>query len=339
MHVAVRVIFLGIIFSSLFLQAQLLQPPAALPLDGDARPTQLPPDAIVGSPQCDSLGHMYVRYATSPNGSLMSRIARIDADGSTRSISLAAIAGQQDDAHTFVFAADDDGSLHEIVRVADNPDQPDVSGHVEYVRFDSDGDLRSQSAFADDFVPSSFLPLPDGDFFAGGITLKLSAGGVSEDPVAGIFGPDATLQRHLHAGSTPANANSGDDSAPSQTVRLGDDGNLYMLTTADHATVEVVNQAGRILRKLELKEAFESDVVNDMWVSGNRLLVVYEGESDKAEDAYVYVLYDAQSGEIIRAYKPKFAGTIACFQDGQTLSILLHDPASGTIAVGSAELQ
>lgn len=294
---------------------------------------------MMGSPQCDSSGEVYVRYATPSNGSLASSIARIDADGSTQSISLAPLPGAQNDSHTFIFAADNAGSLHEVVRVADDPDHPDVAGHVEYVRFDSDGDLRSQSAFADDFVPSSFLPLPNGNFFAGGITLETANDGVSENPVAGIFGPDAQMQQHLHTGLNPGGANAGDDSAASQTVRLGDDGNLYLLTTADHATVDVADQAGRITRKLELHEPFETDVASDMWVSGNRLLVVYEGEADKVEDAYVYVLYDAQSGELIRAYKPKFAGTIACFQDGQTLSALTHDAAAGTIAIGTADLQ
>jgi len=339
MRIAVRLVFLGIISSSLFLKAQLLQPPVPLQLNGEPRPTQLPPGATIGSPQCDSSGQVYVRYATSANGSLQSNVARIEADGSTQTISLAPLPGAQNDGHIFIFAVDNDGSLHEIARVADDPDQPDVSGHVEYMRFDSDGDLRSQSAFADDFIPSSFLPLPNGDFFAAGITLEPASDGVSENPVGGIFSPDAQLQRHLHSGFSSGGAKDGDGSTSCQTVRLGDDGDLYLLTTADHATVEVVNQAGRIIRKLELHEPFETDVASDMWVSGNRLLVVYEGEADKIEDSHVYMLYDAQSGELIRAYKPNFVGSIACFQDGESLSVLVRDATAGTVSIGTADLQ
>lgn len=338
MHVAVRWIFLGIFTSGLFLQAQLLQPLAPLKLDGEPRPTQLPPGAMIGSPQCDSSGEVYLRYSDAANGSPAARIARIDTDGSMQTISLAPLAGAQGNSHIFTFAADSDGSLHEIARVSD-PNQLDVSGNVEYVRFDSVGDLRSQTAFADEFIPSVFLPLPDGDFFAEGVTLGVTADGVSENPVAGIFGPDARLRRHLHTGLKTGDANAGDDSGASQTVRLADDGNLYILMTADHTTVEVVNQAGKILRKLELREPFETDIASDMWVSGNRLLIVYEREADKIEDSYAYLVYDAQSGELIRAYKPNFVGTIACFQDGQTLSVLMHDPAAGTTAIGTAELQ
>ena len=61
-----------------------------------------------------------------------------------------------------------------------------------------------------------------------------------------------------------------------------------------------------------------------MWISGNRILVIYEGEADSAKDAYLYVMYDAQTGEVVRVYHPEFSGTVACFQNGQTLSVLLQ---------------
>jgi len=337
------------LFSGLFVEAQILQPTVPLPLAEQPQPTQLPASALFGSPQCDSGGAVYLRYANPASGSNLSSVARIEADGSTRTITLSPAAENKAESHTLIFAADRGGALHQIVRASahDDADQLSDTTHVEYVRFDSNGDLRSNSVFSDEFIPSSFLPLPSGNFFATGIDLEASGDGVAEALVSGIFGPDARLERRLRtdrslqtAGARSATAsNDDDDSAGAQTARLGDDGNIYMLLTTDHATVDVVNQSGMIIRKLKLQEPFETGVASDMWVSGNRLLLVYEGEADDPKDSYVYVLYDAQSGEIIRAYKPQFLGTLACFQDGQTLSVLVHDASTGAVEIGTAELQ
>ena len=346
MGVVVRVVFLCVVSSGLFLEAQILQPIVPLPLAAPQR-TQLPSSAVFGSPQCDSSGNIYLRYATPSHGSYSSSIARIEGDGSMQTVSLSPLPDAADHGHTLIFAADRSGSLHEIVRAADDSDRQDAGTHVEYLRYDSDGDLRSNVIFSGEFIPSSFLPLPNGDFFASGVDLQPTDDGVSENVVSGVFGPDARLRerlRPLSAAKTtgPASGNAasdGDDFPGAQTVRLGDDGNIYMLLASDHATVNVVSQSGTILRQLKLQEPFETDVASDMWVSGNRLLVVYEGEADDPKDSYVYMLYDTQSGDLIRAYKPQFLGTVACFQDGQTLSVLVHDSATGETGIGTAELQ
>lgn len=76
-----------------------------------------------------------------------------------------------------------------------------------------------------------------------------------------------------------------------------------------------------------------------MWVSGNRLLMIYEGEADDPKDSFIYVVYDAQSGEVIRQYKPDFSGTPTCFRDGQTLSVLVREAVSGKVGIATAELR
>ena len=344
----VKLVSLGwICFVSCLLNSQMMQPAIPLPLDGEPRLTQVPPSAVLGSPQCDSLGAIYVRYAAPANGSSGSSIARIEADGSTQMVSLDPLPGSSGDGHPFIFSTDSDGSFHEILR-APAPDHRDsAAGDIEYVRFDSDGAVRSEAAFAEEFIPFALLPLPSGSFFAAGVTLQPANGEVAESPLVGIFGPDAVLQRRLRSDSstaTRANGNAdGEDISDAvlhaQTVRLGDDGNLYLLLAGEHAEVAVATQAGQITRKLALQEPFGIDVASDMWVSGNRLLVVYEGEANDPKDAFVYMLYDAQSGELIRAYKPEFSGTVACFQDGQTLSVLVRQQASGTVGLSTAELR
>ena len=343
MRVVLRVLFLWVISSGILLAAQILQPIVPLQLDGEAHPTQLPPLATLGSPQCDSAGDVYIRYtAAQTSGSATSSVARIEADGSTQTITLAPLPNASGESHALTFAADSSGAVHQILRASVDSDEHDTSSRVEYVRFDSDGDVRSYAPFPGEFIPSVFLPLPSGDFFATGVTLEQSDDGVSENSLAGIFGPDAKLQSRLRTDTSKSGSAGKEDDDPfvrAEMVRLGDDGNIYMLMASDRATVEVVNQAGRIIHKLQLQEPFETEVASDMWMSGNRLLVVYEGEADDPKDSYVYVLYDAQSGEIIRAYKPEFLGTIACFQDGQTITVLARQPESGTTSIGTAELQ
>jgi hypothetical protein len=42
---------------------------------------------------------------------------------------------------------------------------------------------------------------------------------------------------------------------------------------------------------------------------------------------------------MIRAYRPQFAGAIACFQDGQSLTVLVKEEGSVRLKIGSVESQ
>ena len=326
------------------LSAQISQPFAPLQLQGEARATQIPPFSNATTPQCDGSGEVYLQIST-PTANNSFSLASVDSDGSTQIIQPTTTAQQQDN-HVFLFSAAGDGSLHEIMRVPEPSDQDQPSTEVQYTTFDTDGTLRSQSSFAQDFIPSLLIPFPDGNFFASGVTLKDAGDGVSETASVGIFNSDAKLVDHVRKDprKRKAGASDADDAEEgsvfdSGVARLGSDGNVYVLLPGDHIEVAVVAESGRILRDMHLQEPYQNDVAHDMWVSGNRILVVYEHESDDPRDAYVYVLYDAQSGNVVRVYQPKFSGTIACFQDGQTLSVLLQEPASGRISLGTADLR
>ncbi len=329
------------------LNAQISQAYALLHLQGEPRATQVPPFSTLAMPQCDASGEVYLSYSSQANGSANPTLVSIDADGSTRTVDLQA-AGQPPAAkHLFLFSAANDGSLHEIVRVPAASDSNQPSNDVEYTTYDSDGSLRSETGFDQEFIPSLLVPLPDGNFFASGVTLKDEQDGVSESALVGIFNSDAKLVRHVQkdSGKSPGTTSDSDISQETAAAfdggiaKLGSDRNVYVLLMAEHAKIDVVNESGRIIREIKLQEPFETDVAHDMWISGNRILVVYEGEADNPKDAYVYVLYDAQSGNVIRVYRPEFSGTLACFQDGQTLSVLLQEPSSGKISLGTAELQ
>ncbi len=328
-----------------FLYAQTSQPLIPLELQGEAHDTQIPAYATLTTPQCDGSGTIYVRYSAQQDNSLPTRLASIEHDGTTNTIKLAPAA--EGDNHVFLFAAANDGSLHEIVRVPDTSDQDQPGTNVLYATFDTDGSLRSASTFDHTFIPSLLVPLPDGAFFASGVTLDDTSDGVAESAIVGVFNSDAKFVSRLTSTARKSPSKTAGDGTDDETstafdggvAKLGADGNLYVLLPGDHAKLAVVSQSGRILREVNLQEPFETDVAHDMWISGNRILVIYEGEADSAKDAYLYVMYDAQTGEVVRVYHPEFSGTVACFQNGQTLSVLLQEPASGKVSLGTVDLR
>jgi hypothetical protein len=345
---AVRLVFLSWIVLALnfFLAAQAVRPIVLLQLDSQPRTTQVPPQTALGNVQCDGSGAIEVRYAAQTGNAYSSGIARVEPDASTQIVSLSPLPGAPSSS-TFIFATGDDASLYEILRAPDSG-QLDAAAAVQYVRFDADGALRASASFEQEFIPSMLVPLPSGNFFASGVTVQRGDDSVKETSVAGIFNSDAKLLRHLRSdsqtvmmtdGKRRQSHDVGEIDPQAGTARLGGDGNIYILLAGDHANVAVATQAGRIIRQMTLWEPFETSVASDMWVSGNRLLVTYEGETDDPKDSFVYVLYDAQSGEVIRAYRPQFAGTLACFEGGQTVSVLLHEPTTGAVTVATADLQ
>jgi hypothetical protein len=318
-----------------------------LQLEGEPRTTQVPPYSTVTSPQCDDFGEVYLTYSSQADTSRPATLASIESDGTTQTVNLQWDSGSSSERHVFLYSAANDGSLHQIARVPDASDQDGPATQVEYVTFDSEGSLGSQARFEQQFIPSLLVPLPNGNFFASGVSLKEEHDDVQESALVGIFNSDAKLVKRLRDRSGKVAGTNSDDGDGQETEtafssgigKLGSDRNIYVLLLGDHARIAVISQSGRILRQMNLQEPFETDVAHDMWISSNRILVVYEGEANDSKDAYVYVLYDAQSGNVIRVYRPEFSGTVACFQDGQTLSVLLQQPSSGKISLGTAELQ
>ncbi len=328
--------------------AQIARPVTPLTLNGEPHTTQVPSYATLNTPQCDNSGVVYLRYAVAGSGSYSSRVARVESDGTTETISLAPLPDTQGDPHVFSFAATDDTSIYEIQRAESSDSSSHAKSAIEYVRFDSDGSVRSHATFNKEFIPSMLLPLPDGDFFASGVTLHRGADSVAETSVAGIFGPNAQFQHSLRndpslmktaVASRQEPPDSKDFVLEGNIAKLGDDGNIYVLLADEHAKIAVVRQSGNVVRQITLHEPFEVSVANNLWASGNRLLVSYEGETADPKDSHIYVLYDALSGEVVRVYRPEFSGTPACFEDGQTLSVLLPQSSSGNMAIATADLQ
>lgn len=327
--------------------AQLRVPPTPLKL-GDHLPTvQTTAYANFADPQCDRDGTIYMRHESSGDDSW--QLAKVSPDGTVQQTQLAAVPGFGD-THTFAITTAEGGAIQEVVRAWDTSDRSD-SPSIYYVRFDADGSYRSREQFDTEFIPAMLLPLPNGDFFAAGVAVKKVQGmeDVEEVPLAGIFDSDARLRTTLQSASAKAGAgdvasSSSDDDTDEAIqqgghVTLGDDGNIYVLLSASNTRVRVYRQTGEFLREMTLQQPFQEGLATGVWVSGRRLLVAYEGEADDPKDAITYITYDAGTGQLIRAYRPQFSGNVACFQDGQSLTVLVNLKYSGQLAIGSVDLQ
>lgn len=328
--------------------AQLIGPPTPLELDGDARQVQLPAYANFVGPLCDGDGNVYLRRETDDDNSW--EMAKVSTDGSTKRTLLADVPGFAD-RHTFTLAVDGEGTVHEVVRAW--KDNQRGAPLIYYLRFEPDGSFRSSQVFDKEFIPGQLVPLPDGNFFAAGVLVKKVPGSddIEETPLTGLFDPNTRFlsklgkpksARFITTSTAPPDSGDSPEEAALQendTVRLGDDGNLYALFTEGGARVRVYRQSGGFLREMKLQQPFEEGLATGLWVSSGRLLVTYEGEADTPKDAITYIVYDASTGEMIRAYRPEYTGAVACFQDGQSATVLLEHKLSGTLAIGTVQLR
>ena len=325
--------------------AQLSVAPTPLTLDEDPPVVQTPAYSNFADPQCDPDGTIYMRHESADDNSW--DLARVSPDGSARQIELAAVPGFGD-SHTFAIATSEGGAVDEIVRAWDSTDRSD-SPAIYFLQFDADGSFRSRQRIENEFIPAMLLPLPSGDFFAAGVVMKKLSGveDVAEVPAAGIFDSDAQLIARLQgsppkpgANANPSSTTDTDDAlAQGGHVTLGDDGDIYLLLSGTNTRVRVYRQTGGFRREMMLQQPFQEGLATGVWVSGGRMLVTYEGEADDPKDAITYILYDAGTGQLIRAYRPQFTGAVACFQDGQSLTVLVNQKYSGQLAIGTAELQ
>jgi hypothetical protein len=326
--------------------AQLTVPPTPLTI-GDNLPTvQTAAYTNFADPQCERDGTIYMRHESTGDDS--SELAKISPDGSVQRTVLAAVPGFGD-SHTFAMATSDGGAVQEVVRARETSDRSDTPS-IYYLQFDADGSFRSRQQFEHEFIPAMLLPLPSGDFFTAGVAMKKLQGmeDVEEVPVAGIFDSDARLRTRLQSPSAKSGANGTKASLDSDIeeaiqqgghVTLGDDGDIYVLLSGSDTRMRVYRQTGEFRREMKLQQPFQEGLATGAWVSGGRMLVTYEGEADDPKDAFTYILYDASTGQLLRAYRPQFAGTVACFQDGQSVTVLVKQKYSGQLAIGSVDLQ
>ncbi len=128
------------------LKAQILQTYVPLQLQGEPRPTQVPPYSTVTSPQCDESGQVYLNYSSQTDTSRPATLAAIEADGTTQTVNFQSESESSSDRHVFLYSAANDGSLHQIVRVPDSSDREQLgdTGRIRHLRFRRLVALRKQ---------------------------------------------------------------------------------------------------------------------------------------------------------------------------------------------------
>jgi len=322
--------------------AQLTVPPSPLPLEDDLATVQTSANANFSDARCDQDGTVYLRHESA--GDDASKIVRISSDGTVEQVQLAPVPGFGA-THTFAITTSEGGAVQEVVRAWDTSD-PSDSPSIYYLQFAADGSFRSRRQFAHEFIPALLLPLPSGNFFAAGVLMKDVPGtnDTEEVPVTGIFNSDTRLISKLQNAPAKAAVQAASSSADGEALQsghvvLGDDGNLYVLLSARNTRVRVYRQTGELLREMTLQQPFEHGLATGIWVSDGRLVVTYDGKADDRNHAATYIEYDSNSGQLIRTYRPQFTGMVACFKEGQTLTVLVNNHNSRKLEIGSVELQ
>ena len=97
-------------------------------------------------------------------------------------------------------------------------------------------------------------------------------------------------------------------------IRLGDDGNVYLMRRTSPATIYVISPSGELVRTVKIEPARHGWASVDMQVSNERIAVEFSDCSAARCDGSVFAVANAVSGERLTDYtdEPRF-GTLVCF--------------------------
>jgi hypothetical protein len=97
-------------------------------------------------------------------------------------------------------------------------------------------------------------------------------------------------------------------------IRLGDDGNAYLMRRTSPATVYVISSSGDLVRTLKIEPARHGWASVDMQVSKEGIAVEFSDCSAARCDGSVFAVANAVSGERLTDYPDDLhLGTLACF--------------------------
>ncbi len=97
-------------------------------------------------------------------------------------------------------------------------------------------------------------------------------------------------------------------------VRLGDDGNAYLMRRTSPATVYVISSSGDLVRTVKIQPAENGWASIDMQVSNDRLAIEFSDCSPNRCEGFTFAVADAVTGERLTDFADdsKF-GELACF--------------------------
>jgi hypothetical protein len=90
-------------------------------------------------------------------------------------------------------------------------------------------------------------------------------------------------------------------------IRLGEDGNAYLMRRTSPATVYVISPSGELLRSLKIEPPESGQMPNDMQISGNRIAVQFSETN--------LTVADATTGQTLANYlgEGNVQGVLVCY--------------------------
>lgn len=306
--------------------------------------TNAPSGPTFGNFACGPDASMFFRYfPLGKEAGSSVPIAKIAPDGQFSTIPLrfpdphAAL-----ELYQFTIAADN--SLFAIVRSTEIIDNVRVDHGTFLAKFGRDGQFLSRIPLEMHIIPSMLVPLPSGEIFAGGVRIEIAREKAIQVPFVGIFSQDGTLRRTIKISTAPVQnrpEKEGDrilaTGLQNGIARLGGDGNIYVVLATSPLKVEVLNQAGDLVREFTPPSPLRNASHAFTFLSQTKLLMGIVGEDAVAPQespmktkTVLWVVYDAQTGAPLRAYElPKYSGVPACWEDGKQLQVLTPDKSTG----------
>jgi hypothetical protein len=312
-----------------------------LPLNSKPVLTDAGVVASFGPMLCDGSGTIYIRFFTSGDP-LQAPITRISASGQTSRIELPRIFGERPPLLLF-FTVTPDGDLYELLRIESLDADRKLQFTTHLAVFSRTGTLKTKSQFPFNFLPSMLVPLANDEVLAGGAKLETDdEGSEVRKPFLGVFSSSGQMTRELVVPSPILSPSQKEQGAVNPALEygkahIGPDGNLYLLFASSPPVMEVWSSSGKFLRKLRLVEPFDSSRVHNFFVSARYVLVVFSGPKTDQHGPWAYVLYDNETADSIRAYKPAFSGVPVCW-DGNQLKVIVAEKDRTGFLVGTASL-
>jgi hypothetical protein len=318
-----------------------LAPASAMPAKG--APTQLTlkktislrtaPITSLGAPGCDATGNFYL-----PNHDSLT-ISKFNTKGEQVATFKA---NSSPDVplvdHIGRFAATADGEVYQLVF----PHSYDRDVFL----YNKDGSYKSKIKLdaGGVWLPNLFVAIPSGNFLATGHKWNRTA--KEYGPFTGIFSSDGSLLKELQLEDDayinqqrswgdsrftlgPGQVNSSINFAISRgEMKLGDDGNVYLLRWLNPAVIYAISPGGEIVRRFTVDPGDPELTVGGMAVAGGRIAVVFrkgrEGENVEQE---IIKVVDLEGNKVATYGLPMVDGHAAF---GISLACYSHNPEQFT---------
>ena len=196
---------------------------------------------------------------------------------------------------------------------------------VFLVKFSADGKLESRMPLAPPaFTPYYFVVFPEGEILVSGLQrpkMKIFNALYAADGflLKRLSLPeDQAIDEAVRLGDnryTPAAPISGNRAVSAGRLRLGDDGNAYLMRSTSPAKVYVISSSGELLRSFELDPPDIGQTPMEMQLSGDRIAMEFRHCSDQCETTELD-LFDANTGKKVSGFSHQgIFGSLSCFTE------------------------